>query len=74
MQEIHYVIRNMELIRQELPGNFTIVQDIPKYLANLPQSEPIIKFLGYTTDKINVMLIFDINKFAYVSAFPILVK
>ena len=74
MQEIHYVIRNMELIRQELPGNFTIVQDVPKYLANLSQSEPIIKFLGYTTDKINVMLIFDINKFAYVSAFPILGK
>ena len=74
MQEIHYVLRNMQVADQKLPDAVTIVQDIPKYLANLPKGEPIIKFLGYTTDKINVMLIFDINKFAYVSAFPILGK
>ncbi len=74
MQEIHYAMKNMELIRQELPSNFAIIQNIPKYLTNLPQSEPIIKFLGHTTDKISIMLVFDINKFAYVSAFPILGK
>ena len=72
MQEIHYAIKNMELIRQNTSGDFTIAENITKYLVDLPASQSFIKFLGYTTDKINVMLIFDINKFAYVSAFPVL--
>ena len=72
MQEIHYAMQNMQIIDKEFSGALAIAQNISKYLANLPQSESIIQCLGSTTDKIDIILIFDINKFAFVSAFPFL--
>ena len=74
MQEIHYAMGNMQIIRQELSRDFIIVENITKYLVDLPASQPFIQFLGYTKDKTQIMIVFNIKTWSLVSIFPFLGK
>ena len=64
----------MELIRQNTSGDFTIAENITKYLVDLPASQSFIQFLGHTTDKTTIMIVFNIKTWSFVSAFPFLGK
>jgi|GEM_PF-6609751 hypothetical protein len=70
MQEIHHVMRNMQLINKD--GKIVPIDGIAKYIANLKTS--LITFEGCATDNTIIRIIFNIPKQAFTSAYPLVEK
>ena len=72
MQEIHYVMGNMQLVHKELCENFIIVKDITKHIIDAQQSSPFLIFIGQTKEHIPLFAVFNTKIQSFISIYPFL--
>ena len=74
MQEIHYAIRNMELVVEGEQKAFGIIYNIPEYLHSAKNASKMLTFIGHTTNNIPIWIVLNPYLKAFITFYPILGK
>ena len=74
MQEIHYAIRNMELVVEGEQKAFGIIYNIPEYLHAAKNASKMLTFIGHTTNNIPIWIVLNPYLKAFITFYPILGK